>query len=119
MFFHSTNVQRLDGDVPGQAVNRRMEFESTRTLSNLFVAKGAGRLPIGQPLTNEMRRIAPKLRMHGLSINFEKTREGRRVTLTTAHVPINQASHVTSSPIKISVEQRGSDYPGATRNSNA
>jgi len=69
-------------------------------------------------LGNELRRIAPQLRMHGLSINFEKIREGRLVTLTTAHVPIMQAPHVTSSPIESSLDESGSDYSGATRNSN-
>jgi len=60
-------------------------------------------------LGNELRRIAPQLRMHGLSINFEKNREGRLVTLTTAHVRIIQAPHVTSNPIESSPEQPGSD----------
>jgi hypothetical protein len=34
--------------------------------------------------TNELRRLAPQLRMHGLSIGFSRTRESRLVTLVTA-----------------------------------
>ena len=30
---------------------------------------------------NELRRIAPQLRLHGTSVNFERTRDARIVTL--------------------------------------
>jgi hypothetical protein len=57
-------------------------------------------------LGNELRRIAPQIRMHGLSINFGRTRECRLVTLTATHAPIvPPPSHVTSSPIESSSEQ--------------
>ena len=46
-------------------------------------------------LGNELRRIAPQLRMHGISISFKKIRDGRLVTFTTAPDPIMQAPHVT------------------------
>ena len=49
VFIHSTNIQRLDVEVPGQAVNRRRDFESTCPLSILFVVTGAGPSPIGRP----------------------------------------------------------------------
>ncbi len=45
----STYMQRLDGEVPGQAVNRRTDFESTCPLSILFIVTGAGPSPIGRP----------------------------------------------------------------------
>ena len=53
-----------------------------------------------------MRRIAPQIRMHGLSINFVKTRESRLITLTATRAPIVPSpSHVTPSPIKSSSDQ--------------
>ena len=33
-------------------------------------------------LSNELRRIAPQLRMHGISVTYERTREKRLLTLT-------------------------------------
>ena len=48
-FMDSTNMQRLNGEVPGQAVNRRTDFESTCLSSILFVVTGAGPSPIGRP----------------------------------------------------------------------
>jgi hypothetical protein len=72
-------------------------------------------------LGNELRRIAPQLRMHGLSINFERTRESRSITLTAIRAPIVPSpSHVTSSPIKSSAETpMGRPRCSVTRKSNA
>jgi hypothetical protein len=54
-------------------------------------------------LGNGLRRIAPQLRI-GLSIGFEKTRDGRLITLKTVQGPIIPAPHVTSCPIQSSPE---------------
>jgi hypothetical protein len=47
-FIHSTTRQRRDVQVPGQAVNRRSDFESTCPLSIWFVVTDAGPSPIGR-----------------------------------------------------------------------
>ncbi len=60
-----------------------------------------------------------QLRILGLSVNFDRTRECQCVIYTTAHIPIIQASHVTPSPIKSSFDEQRSDYSGVTRKSNA
>jgi hypothetical protein len=60
---------------------------------------------LGPLAENERRRIAPQLRIHGLSTGFEKTGEARLVALKTAHDPITRAPHVTSNPIKSSLDQ--------------
>ena len=77
------NVHRLDG--------------WTGTPTALFglltrgVSKGAGtssRWPKSPArMTNELRRIAPQLRMHGLSVTFDRNRESRRVSLTYTGCP--------------------------------
>src|SRR5580658_7891261 len=51
---------------------------------------------------NELHRIAPQLRMHGVSVNLVRTNKARLITLTTAGVPISPPTHVTSSPIESS-----------------
>ena len=56
-------------------------------------------------LGNELRRIAPQLRIHGLSIGFERTSDARLVTLKTTHVPIIQAPHVTPDSSTSSLDQ--------------
>ena len=54
------------------------------------IAQIAGKTPAARwPKTvhafgNELRRIAPQLRLHGLSIDFERRRDARIVTLRSA-----------------------------------
>ena len=50
VFIPSTTMQRRDVEVPGQAVNRRRDFESNGPLSLSFGVTGAGPSPIGRPL---------------------------------------------------------------------
>jgi hypothetical protein len=40
---------------------------------------------------NELRRLAPQLRMHGVSISFERRHEGRMIILKSERVPIAPA----------------------------
>ena len=54
---------------------------STRDAASARWPKSAGRL------TNELRRIAPQLRMHGVSLTFERNRESRLITLTDTNPP--------------------------------
>jgi hypothetical protein len=37
---------------------------------------------------NELRRLAPQLRMHGVNVSFERRHEGRIITLKSERVPI-------------------------------
>ena len=37
---------------------------------------------------NELRRLAPQLRLHGMSVSFERRNEGRIITLTSERAPI-------------------------------
>jgi hypothetical protein len=67
---------------------------------------------------NELRRIAPQLRMHGVAVNFVRTHKGRFINLTMAGVPIISPTRATASPIKSSSEESGSDYSADTRKSN-
>jgi hypothetical protein len=67
---------------------------------------------------NELHRIAPQLRMRGVSVNLVRTNKGRLITLTTAGVPIIPPTCATASPIKSSSEQPGSDYSADMRKSN-
>ena len=39
-----------------------------------------------QFFTNELRRIMPQLRVHGIGVAFDRTREGRRVEIVTAEI---------------------------------
>jgi hypothetical protein len=40
---------------------------------------------------NELRRLAPQLRLHGVSISFERRHEGRMIILKSERVPIAPA----------------------------
>jgi hypothetical protein len=40
---------------------------------------------------NELRRLAPQLCLHGVSISFERRHEGRMIILTSERVPIASA----------------------------
>ena len=64
------------------------------------VAKSARWPNTSSKFGNELRRIAPQIRMHSLSINFEKTREGRLFTAVTAVVPVMHAPHATANSVK-------------------
>jgi hypothetical protein len=48
------------------------------------VARSAAWPKSTQRFTSELRRLAPQLRMHGLSMVFSRTYQGRRVALVTA-----------------------------------
>jgi hypothetical protein len=37
---------------------------------------------------NELRRLAPQLRMHGVNVSFERRHEGRIIILKSERVPI-------------------------------
>jgi hypothetical protein len=50
VFIPPTAIQRLDVEVPGQAVNRRRDFESNGPSSIVFGVTGAGPSPLGRPL---------------------------------------------------------------------
>ena len=50
-------------------------------------------------MSNELRRIAPQLRMHGLSIQFERTRESRFIKVSMTRPSTLPPSHVTSSDV--------------------
>jgi len=44
----------------------------------------------------ELRRIAPQLRFHSISVALEKNREKRVITLTDTNWPKNLPSHVSN-----------------------
>ena len=48
------------------------------------VARSAGWPKTTRTFTNELRRLAPQLRMHGLFVTFHRTHQGRRVSVVTA-----------------------------------
>ncbi|MFI5454033.1 MAG: hypothetical protein ACHRXM_01140 [Isosphaerales bacterium] len=50
-------------------------------------------------LAKELRRIAPHLRLHGISIAFEKNREKHLITLTKTNRPKNQPSRLSNNLI--------------------
>jgi hypothetical protein len=70
----------------------RLEWECSPAelleLLNERVGKRVARSPAWpkstERLTNELRRLAPQLRMRGLSVTFSRTRDSRRVRLVTA-----------------------------------
>jgi hypothetical protein len=37
---------------------------------------------------NELRRLAPQLRMHGMNVSFERRNDGRKITLQSEGAPI-------------------------------
>jgi hypothetical protein len=69
-------------------------------------------------LGNELRRVAPQLRMYGLSVIFERTYKGRFITLKSEAVPINQAPCANPGPISSSTDENSADMPPDIRNSN-
>jgi len=69
-------------------------------------------------LGNELRRVAPQLRMYGLSVIFERTYKGRFITLKSAGVPNNQAPGATPGPISSSSDENSADMPPDIHNSN-
>jgi len=50
--------------------------------------------------SNELRRVASQLYMHGVSIQFSRNRDKRLVVLTKIAVPIVPSSHVTPVPVE-------------------
>ncbi len=50
--------------------------------------------------SNELRRVAPQLYMHGLFIQFARTCDERLVVITKVEVPATPASGVSSNPAK-------------------
>ena len=47
---------------------------------------------------SELRRLAPQLRLHGLSISFDRRNDGRIITLTSERVPIVAPDHDRPEP---------------------
>jgi hypothetical protein len=92
----SATEPSLDGSPIGsflvKMAGRSLDFERspTQLLEMLTSAadenKGtrlAGWPKSAQALTNELRRIAPQLRMRGVGVIFKKTHQGRRVRIVT------------------------------------
>jgi hypothetical protein len=50
-------------------------------------------------LAKEMRRIAPQLRLHGISVTFEKNPQKRLITLTKTNRPKNLPSRLSNNLI--------------------
>jgi len=50
-------------------------------------------------LAKELRRIAPQLRLHGISVVFERNREKRLITLTKTNRPENLPSRLSNNLI--------------------
>jgi hypothetical protein len=50
-------------------------------------------------LAKEVRRIAPQLRLHGISVVFEKNHEKRLITLTKTNRPENLPSRLSNNLI--------------------
>jgi hypothetical protein len=69
-------------------------------------------------LGNELRRVAPQLRMYGLSVTFERTRKGRFITVTSEAVPNIQSTRANPDPASSSADKNSVDTPVDTRNSN-
>jgi hypothetical protein len=69
-------------------------------------------------LGNELRRVAPQLRMFGLSVNFDRTGKGRFITVTSEAVPIIQLTGANPDPVSSSADENSADTPVDTRNSN-
>jgi hypothetical protein len=51
-----------------------------------------------QMFTNELRRLAPQLRLHRLSVKFTRTRSARLITLSRTRGPAVSSSRLTESP---------------------
>jgi hypothetical protein len=49
---------------------------------------------------SELRRLAPQLRLHGMSISFGRQNDGRTITLTSERVPIVPPSPRTINEVK-------------------
>ena len=74
-------------------------LELYRTVLQIAGKKTGARWPktVGM-FGNELRRIAPQLRLHGLSITFERTRDARTITLRSEGNAPNCKTHVESVP---------------------
>jgi hypothetical protein len=59
----------------------------------------AGHLPSPSSRAEELRRIAPQLRLHGISVAFEKNHEKRLITLTNTNRPKNLPSRLSNNLI--------------------
>jgi hypothetical protein len=69
-------------------------------------------------LGNELRRVAPQLRMYGVSVTFERTRKGRSITVTSEAVPKSESTRANPGPVSSSADEISGDTPVDTRNSN-
>jgi hypothetical protein len=54
-------------------------------------------------LSKELRRIAPQVRLHGISVVFERNRDRRFITITRYNRPETVLSHVSGNRTKRSV----------------
>ena len=62
------------------------------------VAASADWPKTSEKFSNELRRLAPQLRMHGMSVSFERRHEGRIITLKSERVPIVPPTHGSTNP---------------------
>jgi hypothetical protein len=69
-------------------------------------------------LGNELRRVAPQLRMYGLSVTFERTYKGRCITLTSEAVPNIQSPGSNPGPVSSPADANSADIPPDKRKSN-
>ncbi len=51
------------------------------------VAASADWPKTSEKFSNELRRLAPQLRMHGMSVSFERRHEGRIITFNSERGP--------------------------------
>ena len=59
------------------------------------VAASADWPKTSEKFSNELRRLAPQLRLHGVSVSFERRHEGRIITLKSERGPIVPPTHGT------------------------
>ena len=81
-------------------------------------AASAGWPKTSNSLGNELRRVAPQLRMYGLSITFDRTSKGRLISLISAAIPIIQSTRANPDRASSSADENSVDTPVDTRNSN-
>ncbi len=62
------------------------------------VAASADWKKTSEKFSNELRRLAPQLRMHGMSVSFERRHEGRIITFNSERGPIVPPTHGSPNP---------------------
>jgi hypothetical protein len=54
-----------------------------------------------QSFAKELRRVAPMLRLHGLSVDFQRTNQGRRVFFTYNDIPVDELEDDEPEPCSV------------------